>query len=78
MATIYSLSAVENLIKRYSDKGGYMVEIKEGSLGYGTTILAGEKLKTTIIQEVYLNPWSSGHTVRMYRKCPKKYAKYLQ
>jgi hypothetical protein len=32
-------------------------------------------LKACVIQERYLNPWSSGHSVRFYNELPKKYAK---
>ncbi len=41
-------------------------------------ILFGEGLKTTIINEVYLNCWSSGHTIRVYNKMPKKYEEILK
>lgn len=78
MSSLYSCSAVENLISRYVAKGGEYAEVVPGTLGYGTTILYGDGLKTIIVQETYINAWSSGHKIRMYNKCPAKYAKMLE
>jgi hypothetical protein len=75
---LYSCSAVEKLINAYVEKGGEVTEIEEGSLGYGFLILHGKGLKTTVVKEVYLNEWSSGHTIRKYDECPKKYKKVLE
>ena len=72
---LYSLSAIETLINKYLKEGGEFETVKEGSLGYGLAILKGEGLKACVIQERYLNPWSSGHSVRFYNELPKKYAK---
>lgn len=74
----YSLNHIRILIDKYNAKGGEVVTLQEGVLGYGTTILYGEGLKTTIIQEYYINEWTSGHTIRMYNKMPKKYEKMLE
>ena len=74
---MYSLQACEDLISRYLERGGEVVTIEEGCLGLGLTLLYGAGLKTTIIREVYLNEWSSGHTIRMYNECPKKFQKYM-
>lgn len=75
--TIYSNKVVQDVIDNYIKKGGEVIEAIEGCLGYGTTICIGDGLKSTIIQEVFLNSWSSGHTIRMYNKLPKKYEKLL-
>lgn len=75
--TLYSLKAVEKTLDNYINKGGEVLEVEEGCLGYGTTICLGEGLKTTIVKEVYLNEWSSSHTIRIYNKMPKKYAKMV-
>jgi hypothetical protein len=70
----YTLSAVEDLINRYVERGGEVViEIVTGSLGYGTTICFGDGLKTAVIQEHFENAWNSTHTITMYKKMPKKY-----
>lgn len=78
MATIYSYSAVEELLKRYSESGreyvGYTIP---GSLLDGM-IITGDKLKTAIIKEVYLNEYSSGATIRLYNKIPAKYARVIE
>lgn len=76
--TLYTCSAVQNLINIYLEKGGEVLQIEEGGVGYGFIILIGEGLKTTIIKEVYLNEWSSAHTIRKYNKCPKKYEKIIE
>jgi len=72
---IYSLECCENLIERYiNQNGGEMITIDEGSLGLGIRLLHGAKgKKTIIIKEIFLNEWSSGHTITMYNKIPKKY-----
>ena len=76
----YTLEACEQLIDVYVNKyKGEMVELDEGVLGLGTILLyGGEKRKTIVIKEVYLNAWSSGHTVRQYNKMPKKYEEMLE
>jgi len=67
----YSSTQVGNLIDKYIDKGGEVITIEEGCLGYGITVCLGENLKTAIIQEFYLNEWNSSHKVRFYNKIPK-------
>lgn len=69
----YSLDAIDRLIARYEENGGQVRTITEGVLGWGTTILYGDNLKTAVIQERYLNEWSSTHTVRFYNLIPAKY-----
>ena len=79
--TYWRLDSIKTLISRYLDIGGEMTTMKEGCLGYGTTLLHAPKeakLKTIVIQEHYINPWSSGNTVRLYNKMPKKYEKWLE
>lgn len=76
--SIYTLQAVDNLIERYINRGGEIVTITDGVLGYGTTLLVGDNLKTIVIQEKYLNEWSSGHTIRTYNVTPKKYKEYVK
>ena len=74
MKELYSTSAVEKLIDMYFQKGGEVITIEEGCLGWGTTLCRGEGLKTTVIQEKFINAWNSGHTITKYNKCPKKYS----
>ena len=68
-----STSAIENLTDKYINKGGQVVELVEGVLGFGTTICFGDNLKCCIIQEVFESSWSSTHTIRFYNEMPKKY-----
>ena len=74
---LYTCSAIKDLMDKYIAKGGKMVEIKPGCLGYGLTILYGDGLKTAVIQEVPLNEWSSAHKLRMYNKMPEKYKEMI-
>ena len=79
MKKYYNLGTCENLMTGYVSLGGYCNTIIEGSLGLGTVVLHGAKgKKSIIIQEVFLNEWSSAHTIRKYNKLPKKYAKAVQ
>ena len=74
---LYDCDYIAHLIAKYHDKGGEVITIEEGTLGYGFMIMFGEGLKTTIVKEVYINEWSSGHTIRMYNKMPKKYEQMI-
>jgi len=76
---IYTLDACEKLIDRYiNQEGGNMLTITKGTLGLGMVLLHGAIGKCNIvIQEVFLNEWASAHTVRQYKKIPKKYEKFL-
>jgi hypothetical protein len=73
----YTLDACEKLIKKYDTLGGEILTVREGVLGLGTVVCCAEGYKTAIINEVYLNSWSSGHTVRFYNKMPEKYSELL-
>lgn len=73
----YNLDAINRLIARYEERGGQVRTIEEGVLGWGTTILYGDGLKTAVIQERYLNEWSSTHTIRFYNLTPVKYLKAI-
>lgn len=74
---LYSCTAVLELLNRYLAKGGEVIEVEEGCLGYGTVICVGNGLKTIVIKEVFINEWSSGHTIRKYNKLPKKYSEMI-
>ncbi len=73
----YTLEAVDRFIAKYIEKGGQIINIAEGSLGYGKILLIAEGMRSSIVNEVYLNEWSSGHTVRQYISLPKKYDKFV-
>lgn len=77
---LYSCEDIDQLLDRYTEAGGEILQMREGVLGHGDLLLhnATGKLKTIIIREVVLNEWSSAHTVRKYDKCPKKYQKLIE
>jgi hypothetical protein len=71
----YRLSDCEDLISKYvNEYKGECQVIEEGVLGLGTILLhSAIGKKVVLIKEVFLNEWSSGHTIRKYNKMPKKY-----
>ena len=77
---LYDYHQVDALISKYTEKGGEALQVREGTLGSGDWYLydyAG-RLKFIIIKEVYLNEWSSAHTIRTYNSIPKKYQQEIQ
>ena len=71
---IYSNQAVDNLTEQYIKRDGEITVIEEGCLAsYGLAILTAPKSKTAIVKEVYLNSQSSGNSIKLYNKIPKKY-----
>lgn len=77
--SLYSYKQVDALIEKYVNKGGETLQLDEGVLGSGNWLLFdySGRLKFIVIKEVYLNAWSSAHTIRKYNKMPKKYEKIL-
>ena len=75
----YSLNACENLIDKYiNNHGGEATIVREGVLGLGTILLhSADGKKTIVINEYFISAWSSGHSVIMYNKIPKKYQKII-
>lgn len=77
---LYSCEEIDQLLNRYTEADGEILQMREGVLGHGDLLLYDKKgkLKTIVIHEVYLNEWSSAHTVRKYNKCPKKYQDLIE
>jgi len=75
----YSLESCENLISKYVNQyNGECLEIEAGCLGLGTILLhSAEGKKSILIKEFFINAWSSGHTVKMFNKLPKKYSQLI-
>jgi len=69
----YTLKACDNLIKKYAELNGEIIQLREGVLGHGKILLKAAGKKTTIIEEVFVNEWNCTHKIRMYNKTPKKY-----
>lgn len=80
MNAMYTTTAAENLISRYLDQGGEMLQIQEGTLGVGDVLLydLSGRLKCYVIREVYLNEWTSAQTIRGYNRIPEKYRRMIE
>lgn len=75
MSKIYSFAAVENCIEELLNNGYEYIQLREGVLGCGDIVMISPeqgKKYNFIIREVFLNSWSSGHTVRRCMKISKK------
>lgn len=78
MNALYTLSACEKLMNDYINLGGEVTTIQEGVLGLGIVVCQAKGFKTAIIKEVYLNDWSSAHSVRFYKKLPQTILKEME
>lgn len=76
----HSLETIERLISNYANVGGIVHEVGDNGVGLGTVILYnnGLEISNFVIKEIYLNEWSSTHTVRRYKELPKKYLDMLE
>ena len=76
----YSTSTITKAIEFLENKGYEIVNVEEGTLGHGHVIaIAPDASHYNVeIQEVYLNEWSSGHTVRNFGKISARIAKLLE
>ncbi len=74
MKNLYTLASINKLIDDCVNNHGYTIaQIRDGSLGYGKMVLvAPAGYWNFVIEEVYLNEWSSGHTVRKCRAISKR------
>lgn len=80
MKSLYTISSTQKLIYDYLDAGGEIFQIREGVLGLGDFVLydMGGNLKTYIVNEIPLNEWSSGQSIRAYNKMPEKYRAMIE
>lgn len=71
------LKAAESLMDRYAQAGGNVVTVYPGTLGLGCVVMYGGFLKAFVIEEMYVNEWSSRHSIKVYPDgiLPKKYQK---
>ena len=76
----YGLKTVEDLLQRCADIGYEIIEVEEGSLGYGHMILLSpnDDYMNVEIQERYKNEWSSWHYIRKFRKVSKRIQKLIE
>ena len=73
MKNLYTLSSIDKLINECMEAGYMMQTCHEGTLGYGKVVLVApdEHHWNFVITEVYLNEWSSAHSVRKCRTISK-------
>ena len=67
---MYSCSAVKMAIEEYTKIGADIYQFAPESLGYGGLLIVPhdhDKYYCLIIEEKYLNEWSSAHTIRNVR-----------
>lgn len=67
---LYASTAIDELIKQALENNYELVQLEEGTLGRGFCVLLApdEKHYNFVIREVYINCWTSAHTVRRCRK----------
>lgn len=80
MKGLYSCSAIAGLIENAEQQGYELVQFKPESLGYGGFVLMAPRpdWENVVVEEVYLNEWSSAHKVRRCRKISKKLQKLIK
>ena len=77
---LYSTTAIQKWMDTMiADYGYEMVQVEEGCLGFGHVLLydPSEEYYHYVIKEVYLNEWSSAHTVRRTSTLSKRYLSAL-
>ena len=71
---LYSYKAIEQFYNEKLAPLGYeWFQLREGTLGIGDAVLISpdEKHYNFVVREVYLNEWSSAHTIRRCSKISK-------
>ena len=72
---MYELGAIDTAWNEMMEKETHIPhQVEEGTLGYGHIIMepVSDDYYWIEIEEIYLNPWSSGHTVKRSRKASKR------
>lgn len=70
---IYTIDSVGKFIEELLDSGYVMIQLSEGCLGYGDSVLLApdDQHYNFVIREVCVNCWTSGQTIRRCRKISK-------
>lgn len=70
---IYTVGSTGKFIDELLNAGYDLIQLSEGSLGYGDCVLLApdEQHYNFVIREVYVNCWTSGQTIRRFRKISK-------
>lgn len=66
----WTSTQVYSLIQTYVDADGEVVTLDDGVLGHGRLLLTGEGLKAALVQEYFVNSWTSLHTVTLWNELP--------
>ena len=78
---LYTYKAVDDLRDRLRNEHGYTsIQLREGVLGSGDflCIAPDDKHYHILVREVYLNEWSSAHSVRRLSKISKALQKEIE
>ncbi len=77
---LYTCSAVDDALDTLIDIGYDCVQVSEGVLGCGhwICIAPDDRHYHFEFQEVYMNEWSSGHTVRKCRTLSNQQMQMIQ
>ena len=80
MKGLYTCSAIAGLTANATGQGYELVQFRPESLGYGGFVLMAPRpdWQNVVVEEVYLNEWSSAHKVRRCRKISKKLQKMIE
>ena len=75
----YTVTVVESFLSKLSEMEYQLYQIQEGCLGCGDWICLppDENHYGFEIREVYLNEWSSAHTVRRFSKVSRRQLKLI-
>ena len=74
---IYSYKTADKIRERLLERAGAFVYEIPGAL-VDNYIMGADGCYTFIVREKYLNMYSSGVTIRKYRKIPAKYQKIIE
>lgn len=75
--TIYSYKVADEIREKFLERADAFVYEISGSL-VDNYIMGADGCYTFVVRECYLNEWSSGVTIRKYRKIPAKYQKIIE
>lgn len=77
---VYTIKATEEVIEKLLAMNYTIESINEGCLGLGDMVLEPPVggLNYYIIREVYINPWSSGQSIRTCKKLSKAVLRELE
>lgn len=70
---------VQKCIEFYQSKNNPRhIQLEEGCCGYGTFVITADGYKWMIVQEYYVNEWTSHHKVAFCNKLPKVWEQRIE